>query len=313
VNFSLFEEPQAFDKAALGRRLRALADQNLWVGTSSWKYEGWLGQIYTRERYMTRGKFSRARFEAECITEFAETFPTVCGDFSFYQFPSPDFWKKLFSTAPPSLKFALKVPEEVTVEIFPRHARYGPRAGQENPAYLNAEALKALFLEPLEPYQNRIGPLIFEFGARSTPLPQFISTVDEFFDQLPKTFRYAVEVRNREFLQPHYFDMLREHKVAHVFNAWTKMPMLHEQMAMEAAFTTDFTVTRALLRQGRAYEQAVKQFEPYDKTQDENPEARDALRKMLQRMKEERRAGYVYVNNRLEGNSPNTIQAVVSE
>ncbi len=170
----------------------------------------------------------------------------MCGDFSFYQFPSPDFWKKLFTTAPPTLKFALKVPEEVTVEIFPRHARYGPRAGQENPAFLNAEALKALFLEPLEPYRNRIGPLIFEFGARSTPLTQFISTVDEFFDELPKTFRYAVEVRNRDFLQPHYFDMLREHKVAHVFNAWTKMPPLQEQMAMEQAFTTDFTVTRAL-------------------------------------------------------------------
>ncbi len=44
----------------------------------------------------------------------------------------------------------------------------------------------------------------------------------------------------------------------------------------------------------------MKQFEPYDKTQDENPEAREALRKMLQRMKDERRAGYVYVNNRLE-------------
>jgi hypothetical protein len=30
-------------------------------------------------------------------------------------------------------------------------------------------------------------------------------------------------------------------------------------------------------------------------------------------MKEERKAAYVYVNNRLEGNSPNTIEAIVSE
>ncbi len=311
MNFSLFEEPSAFDRAGLSRRLRELADQNLWIGTSSWKYEGWLGQIYTRERYVTRGKFSKARFEAECLAEFAETFPTVCGDFSFYQFPAPDYWRKLFTGAPPSLKFALKVPEEVTVGVFPRHARYGPRAGQENPGYLNAEALKALFLEPLEPYRNRIGPLIFEFGARSTPVAEFVSTVDEFFDQLPGTFRYAVEVRNPGYLQPHYFDMLREHDAAHVFNAWTKMPLLHEQMAIEAAFTTDFTVTRALLRQGRAYENAVEQFAPYDKVQDENPEAREALRKMLQRMKEERKATFVYVNNRFEGNSPTTIQAIV--
>ena len=68
----------------------------------------------------------------------------------------------------------------------------------------------------------------------------------------------------------------------------------------------------ALLRQGRGYEQAVEQFAPYDRVQDENPEAREALRKLLQRMREERKAAYIYVNNRLEGNSPTTIQAVVS-
>jgi uncharacterized protein YecE (DUF72 family) len=200
VNLSLFDEPASFDRAGLARRFRSFAEESIWIGTSSWKYEGWLGQIYSRERYVTRGKFSKARFEAECLAEFAETFPAVCGDFSFYQFPSPDFWRKLFTGAPPSLKFGLKVPEEVTVEVFPRHARYGARAGQANPSYLNADALKALFLEPLEPYRNRIGPLILEFGARSTPLREFAATLDAFLHQLPGTFRYAVEVRNREFL-----------------------------------------------------------------------------------------------------------------
>ena len=88
---------------ALAKRLRTLADENIWIGTSSWKYPGWLDQIYTRERYITRGKFSQKRFEAECLAEFAETFPIVCGDFSFYQFPSPEYWKKLFGSAPPGL------------------------------------------------------------------------------------------------------------------------------------------------------------------------------------------------------------------
>lgn len=310
MNLSLFEEPSAFDRAGLARRLRELASAGIWIGTSSWKYEGWLGQIYTRDRYITRGKFSQKKFEQECIAEFAETFPTVCGDFSFYQFPSPDFWRKLFTAAPPQLKFALKVPEEVTVEVFPRHPRYGSRAGQENLSYLNADALRALFLEPLEPYRDRIGPLIFEFGARSTPPREFFAAADEFLEQMPSTFRYAVEIRNRDFLQPHYFDMLREHQAAHVFNAWSRMPVLSEQMAIPGAFTTDFTVVRALLRQGRAYEQAVEQFAPYDRVQDENPEAREALRKLLQRMREERKAAYIYVNNRLEGNAPTTIEAI---
>src|ERR1017187_10566552 len=106
--------PSCFDRAALAAQLRALAANDVWIGTSSWKYEGWLDQIYTRDRYLSRGRFSKKRFEAECLAEYAETFPTVCGDFSFYQFPAPQYWQKLFSSAPESLRFALKVPEEVT-------------------------------------------------------------------------------------------------------------------------------------------------------------------------------------------------------
>ena len=128
ASLPLFDSPPAFDRAGLAARLQVLASENIWIGTSSWKYEGWLDQIYTRERYLTRGKLSKKRFESECLAEFAETFPIVCGDFSFYQFPTPEYWHRLFSSAPSGLHFALKVPEEVTAEVFPRHARYGPRA-----------------------------------------------------------------------------------------------------------------------------------------------------------------------------------------
>lgn len=311
MTLPLFEPPASFDRAALAAQLRALAGQNVWIGTSSWKYPGWLGQIYTHERYRSRGKFSQKRFEAECLAEYAETFPIVCGDFSFYQFPSPEFWKKLFGSAPPELKFVLKVPEEVTVEVFPKHARYGPRAGLVNESYLNADALAALFLGPLEPYLPRISALIFEFGARGASPREFLARLDRFLGALPDTFRYAVEVRNREYLQARYFECLREHRAAHVLNAWTRMPSLSEQMALPGAFPADFTAVRGLLRQGRAYEDAVKQFTPYDRVQDQNPEARDALRALIRRMREERRAAYIFVNNRLEGNAPETIRAVI--
>jgi uncharacterized protein YecE (DUF72 family) len=310
VNLSLFDPPPSFDKEGLARRLRALAERRIFLGTSSWKYEGWLGQIYSRERYLSRGKFSQKHFEAECLQEFAETFPIVCGDFSFYQFPTPEFWKKLFATAPAQLQFALKVPEEVTVEVFPRHPRYGARAGRTNEAYLNADAFRALFLEPLEPYRAHIACLIFEFGARGATAQEFVAQIVPFFKALPQTFRYAVEVRNREYLVAPYFDALREHQAAHVLNAWTKMPLLEEQIAMPGVFTADFTVVRALLRAGRAYEAAVAQFAPYNKTQDENPEGRKALREVIRRMQEERRSAYIFVNNRFEGNSPETIRAI---
>ncbi len=311
MNASLFDTGP--DRTDLARRLNSLAAENICIGTSSWKYEGWLDQIYSRDRYRTRGKFSKQRFDAECLAEYAETFPIVCGDFSFYQFPSPEYWKKLFSSAPASLQFALKVPEEVTCEVFPKHARYGPRAGQKNESFLNAEALRALFLEPLAPYAARVSPLIFEFGARSTTPIAFIDQLDHFLGALPEGFRYSVEVRNREFLAPRYFDSLRAHHVAHVFNSWTRMPPIGEQAAIPGAFTADFTVARALLRPGRAYEDAVKMFSPYDQIRDENPEAREALRALIKRMREERRAAYIFVNNRLEGNAPETIRAVIAE
>jgi uncharacterized protein YecE (DUF72 family) len=311
VTLPLFDSTPWFDRAALAGRLRALAAENIWIGTSSWKYDGWLGQVYMRDRYLTRGRFSQKRFESECLAEYAETFPVVCGDFSFYQFPSPEYWRKLFSSAPASLKFALKVPEEVTAEAFPKHARYGPRAGMVNESYLNADTLAALFLEPLEPYRDRISALIFEFGARGASPREFAGRLDPFLDALPPTFRYAVEVRNREYLQPRYFATLREHRVAHVLNSWTRMPLLSEQMNLPDAFPADFTVVRALLRHGRPYEDAVAQFAPYDQIRDENPEARDALRALIRRMREERREAYIFVNNRLEGNAPETIRAVL--
>jgi uncharacterized protein YecE (DUF72 family) len=308
---NLFDTGQ--DRDALALRLGCLTAENIFIGTSSWKYEGWLDQIYSRDRYRSRGKFSKQRFESECLAEYAETFPIVCGDFSFYQFPSPEYWKKLFGSAPASLRFGLKVPEEVTCEVFPKHARYGPRAGLKNESFLNADALRALFLEPLEPYAARLAPLIFEFGARSLPPIAFIDQLDRFLDALPATFQYSIEVRNREFLAPRYFDSLRAHGVAHVFNSWTRMPPISEQTAIPGASTADFTVVRALLRPGRAYEDAVKMFSPYQEIRDENPEAREALRALIKRMREERRAAYIYVNNRLEGNAPETIRAVIAE
>jgi uncharacterized protein YecE (DUF72 family) len=313
VTLPLFEEQPDGLLLELRAHLRTLAEQNILIGTSSWKYEGWLGQIYSRENYLSRGKFSKKRFEAECLEEYAQTFPIVCGDFSFYQFPAPEYWHKLFSSAPPHLKFALKAPEEVTAEVFPRHARYGPRAGLRNPAFLDAGAFSALFLDPLSAYRDRISSVILEFGARNTPPAQFTRQLQPFLAALPADFRYAVEVRNPTYLNSDHFGCLREHRTAHVFNAWTRMPELAKQIAIPEALTADFTVVRALLREGRAYEDAVKMFAPYDRIQDENQAGRKALRDLMKRMKEEKRAALIFINNRFEGNAPKTIQAIAAE
>jgi hypothetical protein len=89
------------------------------------------------------------------------------------------------------------------------------------------------------------------------------------------------------------------------------MPELRTQMAIPDSVTADFLVSRALLRRGRTYENAVATFAPYRETQDPNPEARESMRILIGRAKEDKRMLFLFVNNRLEGNAPLTILSLV--
>jgi uncharacterized protein YecE (DUF72 family) len=312
---SLFEEPDAFPRDDLADRLGRLAAQNIYIGGSSWKYEGWLGQVYRRERYLMRGRFSKKRFEAECLREYSEVFPTVCGDFAFYQFPTEEFWNHLFGQVPEHFRFAFKVPEQITCKVFPMHGRYGAQAGRDNDAFLDAHAFQQMFVRLLLPHKAKTALLIFEFGAfgrRSfSDVSEFVDRLDPFLAHLPQEFRYAVEVRNPEFLEKDYFACLRAHHVAHVYNAWAKMPELRQQIAIPDSVTADFQVCRALLRHGRVYQDAVEKFAPYREVQDPNPEARESMRVLIGRARENKQFLFLFVNNRLEGNAPSTILSFV--
>jgi len=313
----LFDEPSAFDRDAFRERLFALAAQGIYLGGSSWKYEGWLGQIYDPSLYLYRGKVSRKAFEENCLREYATVFPAVCGDFAFYQFPSEEFWRKLFAQVNPGFQFGFKVPEQITCKVFPTHARYGAQAGLENPTFLDARLFLDAFLRPLIPYHANTGVLIFEFGAFAksafAKVENFLERLDPFLANLPREFRYGVEIRNQDFLTPQYLDCLRAHNVAHVYNAWTRMPDLPAQIAFPNSRTADFLVCRALLRRGRSYEDAVKKFQPYSAVQEPYPPAREGLREIVQIAQREKRTAFVFVNNRLEGNSPGTIVSITHD
>ena len=91
-----------------------------------------------------------------------------------------------------------------------------------------------------------------EFGTFSKaayPEPErFFDDLDGFLCQLPKDLRYSVEIRNDNFLDARYFGILRSNRVAHIFNSWSRMPSLRQQILTDEAFTAPFTVVRALLR-----------------------------------------------------------------
>jgi len=304
-----------FDRSALRDRLARLKERNLFVGTSSWKYEGWLGMLYTPSRYSPRSRFSRTRFEAECLSEFAETFSSVCVDAGFYRFPAPDMVSRLHDQVPEGFFFSYKVTDEITVKHFPRHARHGEKAGKPNPHFLNADLFAAQFLSPLSPMRLKLGLIIFEFSrlyerdfARGR---DFVEALDRFLNELPKGYRYGVEVRNATFLHPQYFATLRQHGVAHIFNEWTHMPPVAEQMQLEGSFTADFFGARFLLTPGRAYADAVKAFAPYDRTRDVSHSARDAAKRLLARNTP--KPSFIFVNNRLEGNALLTIASLFAK
>ncbi|MFH0981253.1 MAG: DUF72 domain-containing protein [Planctomycetota bacterium] len=300
--------------AKLRGRLAGLARRGVYLGTSSWKYPGWLGQVYQPARYQARGKFSQKKFEQECLTEYAAVFPTVCGDFAFYQFPASQLWERTFAQVSGGFRFSLKVPEDVTVQRFPDLPRYGRRAGTENPDFMNAELVRDRLLARLERYRDKLGVLIFEFGTvHEGPMrepPQFVARLDEMLAELPTDrYRFAVEVRNPSFLYSgdDYLACLRKHHVAHCLNGWTRMPSVAEQMGVPGVFTADHVVARFLLRPGQTYQQAVEQFSPYEHIRDPYPPGREALHELIERCLAEQRLLFAFVNNRFEGNAIETI------
>ena len=282
-------------------------------GTSTWTYEGWQGQIYTR-------KYSKTGFTRDCLGEFCQylykgqpLFRTVGNDATFYRPPSANQLTRYLSQIPEDFEMCFKVWEELTIPTYAKHARYGPRAGQVNPTSLNADAFTKLVLQPYRDakFGANTGPFLFEFQRHGMPVEELIGRLDSFFSHLSTDFKYAVEIRNAGLLGPRYHDMLAAHGVAHVYNHWSYMPPLAEQHQRMGTFTAPFTVLRLLTPLKMTYEAAKKRAEPYDKIVGELPEMRQDTGSLIQQATAENRTTYVLVNNRVEGNAPLTIQALV--
>jgi uncharacterized protein YecE (DUF72 family) len=306
-----------FDRDDIKCRLASLAAEGVFIGTSSWKYPGWRGMLYDEARYVWRGKFAESRFEKNCLTEYAEVFKAVGVDAAYYTFPSVKYLEGLASQVPTDFLFAFKVTDTVTLKKFPNLSRFGARAGTQNEHFLNAGVFQESFLRPCEAIRPHVGLLMFEF-SRFYPADfahgrDFVAALDAFLGQLPKGWPYGVEMRNQNWLKPEYFECLARHQVAHVFNSWTDMPPVPEQMALPRSQTNPaVTAARFLLKPGRKYEEAVKAFAPYEGTKEINTEARQAGAALIKGGKASRsKRTFILVNNRLEGNALETIRAML--
>src|SRR5271165_4634480 len=95
----------SFDRDGLKQKTAHFAASGVFIGTSSWKYPGWRGQLYDEARYVYRGKFAESRFEKNCLTEYAEVFKTVSVDAAYYTFPSREYLVKLAGQVPDDFRF----------------------------------------------------------------------------------------------------------------------------------------------------------------------------------------------------------------
>ncbi len=309
-----------FDREQIKVRAAELAAKGVYLGTSSWKYSGWRGMLYDDSRYVYRGKFAESRFEKNCLSEYAEVFKSVCVDAAYYTFPRREYLQGLADQVPDDFRFGLKVTDTVTIKKFPKLDRFGIKAGQVNPDFLNADLFATAFLKPCEDIRPKIGVLMFEF-SRFWPSDyehgrDFLADLDRFLGALPKGWPYALEMRNKQWLVPEYFACLVRHGVTHVFNSWEAMPPVSEQLALSGSVTNPGMLTaRFLLKPGRKYEDAVKSFQPYNETKEVNDEARQAIAQLIKLALAATGGNMVraliFINNRLEGNALNTIAAVL--
>ena len=210
-----------------------------------------------------------------------------------------------------------KVWDRITARRFNQDARWGNLAGQRNPDFLNADLFKEAVLGPYgRVFSDHAGVFVFEFQAmRGKDLPEPVRWADEldgFLRQLPRDFRYAVELRNPELLADAHGAVLARHGVAHVFNSWNEMWPIGEQLELPWTFPAGFTVARALLRPGRAYADAVRLFQPYERIRDPQPEVRQDLLRLVAEATRRHLEALILVNNRLEGNAPGTIRALAA-
>lgn len=289
--------------------LRRAIPPDVRFGTSTWTYPGWKGLVYSRE-------YPETGASAEMLEEYARfpLFGTVGIDSSFYGPPKPRTLAAWARVLPPGFPCVSKVWERITVHTFSGRRGEG-RAGESNPDFLNAD----LFMDEVwTPYRewfgDHAGPFVFEFQTIArrdrVSADEFANRLDQFLGRLPPEGRYAVEVRNEEFLAPAYFEVLRLHDVAHVLSSWTRMPPIGAQLDLPGSVTAPFLVARALLRPGRTYAEAVERFAPYDRIREPNPGLRRDLVRLARTAAALRIPAYLLVNNRAEGSAPLTITAV---
>jgi uncharacterized protein YecE (DUF72 family) len=126
-----------------------------------------------------------------------------------------------------------------------------------------------------------------------------------FLNKLPKDYRFALEIRNKQWLTAQFFDLLREHKVAYALIDQVWMPLAREIFEKFDPSTADFTDIR-LLGDRKGIEQKTK---VWDKViVDRSKELRSWV-DVCERTTRRGVSTFVYGNNHYAGHAPATVES----
>ena len=258
---------------------------DIFLGTSSFTASGWEGSFYPLG--MRSNDFLR---------HYANQFQTVEIDSTFYGTPSPSTVTNWNEKTPRNFIFAVKVPQVITHEKV----------------LIDCEAEFDEFIERMHLLGDKLGPMLLQF-------PKFDKWVlkrpDEFRARLRSFFkragdmkagRFAVEVRNKDWLDAQLTDLLREHNVALALTDTSFMPRPWELKEKFDLITSDFAYVRWLGDRKKIEEQTTTWDKTViDRTSDLKNWA-DLLREMV--MNKKLRKLFAFANNHYAGHGPGTVK-----
>ena len=291
-------------------RTASLLPPEVRIGTSSWSFPGWSGIVWA-------SRHSRTRLAREGLAAYARhpLLRTVGLDRTYYR---PLLARELAvyrDAVGPDFRFIVKAHEHLTVARFPKHVRFGSRAGTENPRFLDPTyAVEAVITPLVEGLGDRLGAIVFQFPPQSTAALGGAARIAEllecFFGALPVGPRYAAEIRNSDWLTPRYAAALRAAGAVHCVSVHPRMPSVGEQVLVAGAAMKGMFICRWNLGHGLDYEAAKLRYAPFARLVAEDRPTRESLAALCTRQARRGLPAYVIVNNKAEGSAPLSVFAL---
>lgn len=259
-------------------------------GTSSFSSTDWVGPFYPE-----------GTAPAAFLSLYSQQFSTVEIDSTYYAIPAVATVESWVQKTPEGFMISAK---------FPRSIVHGSDDAKPDPNLIldpdKTYPIRDHFLEVMGHLGTRLGPLVLQFPFFSknvfTSREPFLARLDRFLADLPTGFRYGVEIRNRQWLDADFADLLKRHRVALVLvdHAW--MPHGDEIEKLFDPVTTDFAYIR-LLGDRKQIEAITKTWDKEVVDREENLTRWSAF---LLRLALREVDTYAYVNNHYAGHAPAT-------